>query len=157
MQLLGPGAAGVARSIVVQLAAQVPVDRLKLVVVGATGWLPDGVRLAHLGPADAAEHVVVMAADTALATLEPTALRARLGVGAAAAIVLLDDRAVGPNPALPGGRLCLGALGRGRWSPGIDVMGARPIHAAGVEPATVVRFAGGGGGGARGRWRRLGG
>ena len=143
VQLLGPGASGVARSVVVQLAAQVPADRLKLVVVGATGWLPDGVQLAHLGPADAAEHVVVIAADTSLATLESTALRARLGVGSAAAIVLLDDRVVAPNLAVPGGRLRLGALGRGRWSPGPDVMRAKPIHAAGVEPATVVRFASG--------------
>ena len=141
LHLLGPGAAGVARSIVVQLAAQVPSDRMKLVVVGATGWLPDGVQLPHLGCADGAEHVIVMAAGVGMATLEPTALRTRLGVGPAAAIVVLDDRSVGPDLALPGGRLCLGALGRGRWSPGVDVLGARPIHAAGVEPATVVRFA----------------
>lgn len=141
VQLTGPGAAGVARSFVVQLAAQVPADRLAVTLSGATGWLPDGVQLRHLKPPKDAEHHIVFVADPAAGTHDPPALRARLGARPDAAVVVLDDRADGPSPRLPGARLSLGALGRGRWAPGADLTASRHVHAAAVTTDTVVRVA----------------
>ncbi|MFV0306430.1 MAG: hypothetical protein ACK5OX_01645 [Desertimonas sp.] len=141
LQLVGPGAAGVARSVVLQLAVQVPPSRLAISLAGATGWLPDGVRFPHLGWPDSAQHHLLLAADAGLVTLDERQLRGRLGVGADAAVVVLDERGSEANAELPGARLVLGALGRGRWHERHQTVPSASVHAARVEPATVVELA----------------
>ena len=142
LQLVGPGAAGVARALVVQLAVAIPADHVRLRGVG-----PWADVLAPFPHADTAEpvadaaHIVLVADAPGLAARTLSAERDRFGVPTDAALVLVDEAGHDAAWRWPGSRLVIGARGAGRWWPAVTTVAATSVHVAGVAQTTAEHAA----------------
>ena len=140
----GPGAASVARALVVQLTVTVGPDRLRVGFRTSAGDRPPAWAevLPHAAPVMAGDghHEVVVVDRHDLVDRPPATLRKRLLVAPAAALVVVDEAArtaVSPE----GGRLDLGVMGRSRWRGEPGQVAATDVHAAGLDESAATAVA----------------
>lgn len=140
--LSGPGAGAVSRSLVIQLAASVAPELVRIAVIGEQAGWAAGLPHASGGTAAAGDgrHVVVVTDRVELERQPPGALRDGLGVDPEAAVVLVAEDGAAPTD--HGSRLELGAAGTGWWRSHPHEVAARAVHPAGLDEDTAARLVG---------------
>jgi hypothetical protein len=141
----GPGAGGVARAAVVQLAALVDADQLRIDAASDeppawVGVLPHAARApASVAPGGDPRHVVAVVDGAELVGRTPADLRRMLHLDPSAALLIVDEH--GRAAPSDGARLELGALGAGRWRPHPGLLAARSVHVAGLTETSALELA----------------